>query len=565
MTPTSNPTLLHSFLHWEKTQPDVIYLTQPLPASSGDGRVVDYTWRQVGDRARRVAAHLRSLKLPPKSNIALLGKNSAHWIMSDLAIWMAGHVSVPLYPTLNGETARYIFEHSGAKLLMLGKMDGVSDGWNEVKPVIPSGLPIVALPLAPAQAGAQAWDEIVARNPPLTNFELPQPEDLATIIYTSGSTGRPKGVMHCFRGAGVVRLVEGMFWKGPEDRMLSYLPLSHVAERTNVESASICFGFHVFFSDSLETFAADLRRARPTVFFSVPRLWTKFYQGVDAKLPPEQKQLLTGSSPQAQGLKKAILTQLGFDQTRIAVTGSAPLAPSIIDWYRNLGLELLDGYGMTEDFGYSHVSRPGQVKAGTVGTPMPGVERRIADTGEIQVKGPGLMLGYYKLPELTAEALTPDGWLKTGDRGEVDEQGRLRITGRVKELFKPSKGKYVAPVPIENKLNSHPSIEAICVTGPGQPQPFALVMLSLDAQKALAEGSSQRDTLGKELSQLLESVNDSLEDHEKLDYLVVVKDQWTMDNGFLTPTMKIKRNVIEDRYLPQADGWLARKQCVVWE
>ncbi len=560
MTSKSSPTLLHSFLHWEKTQPDAVYLTQPYP----DGRVVDYSWRQVGDQARRVAAHLRSLKLPPKSNIALLGKNSAHWIMSDLAIWMAGHVSVPLYPTLNAETAQYIFEHSAARALVLGKMDGVGDGWNEVRPVIPAGLPIISLPLSPLKDAAQ-WDDLVARHQPLTDFTLPQPEDLATIIYTSGSTGRPKGVMHCFRGAGVVRRVEGMFWKGPEDRMLSYLPLSHVAERTNVESASLCFGFHVFFSDSLETFAADLRRARPTVFFSVPRLWTKFYQGVDAKLPAEQRALLAGSSPQAQGLKKAILAQLGFDQTRIAVTGSAPLAPSIIEWYLNLGLELLDGYGMTEDFGYSHVSRPGQVKAGTVGTPMPGVERRIADSGEIQVKGPGLMLGYYKSPELSAEALTSDGWLKTGDRGEVDEQGRLRITGRVKELFKPSKGKYVAPVPIENKLSNHPSVESVCVTGPGQPQPFALVMLSLDAQKALAEGSSKRDSLGKELSQLLDSVNESLEDHEKLDYLVVVKDQWTMDNGFLTPTMKIKRNVIEDRYLAQADGWLARKQPVVWE
>ncbi len=561
MTAASSPTVLHRFLHWEKTQPDAIYLTQPLPG----GSVVDYSWRQVGDQARRVAAHLRALKLPPKSNIALLGKNSAHWIIADLAIWMAGHVSVPLYPTLNGETAQYIFEHSEARLLMLGKMDGVSDGWNEVKPVIPPGLPIVSLPLAPAAHGAESWDEIVARTPPLADLTLPGPEDIATIVYTSGSTGRPKGVVHSFRGVGVIRLVEGIFWKGPEDRMLSYLPLSHVAERTNVESASLNFGFRVYFSDGLETFSADLRRARPTVFFSVPRLWTKFYQGVDARLPPAQKQLLAGTSAESNAMKKTVLAQLGFDQTRIAVTGSAPLAPSIIEWYRNLGLELLDGYGMTEDFGYSHVSRPGQARAGTVGTPMPGVERRIADTGEIQVRGPSLMLGYYKQPDQTAEAITPDGFLRTGDRGEVDEQGRLRITGRVKELFKPSKGKYVAPVPIENKLNGHPSIEAVCVTGPGQPQPFALVMLSLDAQKALAGGNTKREVLGQELGALLGSVNDSLEDHEKLDYLVVVKDQWTMDNGYLTPTMKIKRNIIEDRYLPRADDWLARKQRVVWE
>ncbi len=563
MSNPSSATLLHSFLNWEKTQPGAVYMTQPYP----DGRVVDYSWGQAADQARRVAAHLHSLKLPPKSNIAVLGKNSAHWIMSDLAIAMAGHVSVPLYPTLNGETAKYVLEHSGARFLMLGKMDGISDGWNDVKAVIPAGLPVIALPQAPSHQGrdVRAWDDLVARVAPLPEVPLPGPEELFTIIYTSGSTGRPKGVMHSFGSASAVRLLRGMYWKGPEDRMLSYLPLSHVAERANVEIASLMYGFRVYFSDSLESFAADLRRAKPTVFFSVPRLWTKFYQGVEAKLPPEQRALLASASPQAQGLKQAILAQLGFDQTHIAITGSAPLAPSIIEWYRNLGLELLDGYGMSEDFGYSHAGRPGEARIGYVGTPLPGVERRIADTGEIQIKSPGLMLGYYKLPEQTAEALTPDGWLKTGDRGEADERGRLRITGRVKELFKPSKGKYVAPVPIENKLNSHPAIEAVCVTGPGQPQPFALLMLSPDTQAALAKGTLGREGLTGELAQLRERVNDNLEDHEKLDYLVVVKAPWTMENGFLTPTMKIKRNVIEERYLPQADGWLQRKQPVIWE
>jgi long-subunit acyl-CoA synthetase (AMP-forming) len=164
-----------------------------------------------------------------------------------------------------------------------------------------------------------------------------------------------------------------------------------------------------------------------------------------------------------------------------------------------------------------------------------------------------------------AEEMTDDGYFKTGDRGEIDEKGRLKITGRVKELFKTSKGKYVAPAPIENKLNNHPKIEVVCATGSGEPQPFALLMLSLDAMKELQRGELDKETLAAEFKELLKAVNETLEDHERMDYVVVVKDQWTMENGFLTPTMKIKRNIIEDRYLANAEKWLAMKQRVIWE
>jgi long-subunit acyl-CoA synthetase (AMP-forming) len=195
----------------------------------------------------------------------------------------------------------------------------------------------------------------------------------------------------------------------------------------------------------------------------------------------------------------------------------------------------------------------------------PGVDHRIADNGEIQVKSPAQMIGYFKMPDKMAEEMTDDGYFKTGDRGEIDEKGRLRITGRVKELFKTSKGKYVAPAPIENKLNNHPKIEVVCATGSGEPQPFALLMLSLDAMKELQRGELDKETLSAEFKELLKAVNETLEDHERMDYVVVVKDQWTMENGFLTPTMKIKRNIIEDRYLANAEKWLGMKQRVIWE
>ena len=561
MHPTvTHPTLVHAFLHWADTTPNKTYLTQPC-----NGEVSTLTWAQCADQVRRMATYLDSLGLPKGSSIGLLGRNSAHWILADLAIWLSGHVTVPLYPTLNGETAEYILDHASVRLLIIGKMDGKADGWNDIAPILPADLPLIGLPMCPRN-DIMKWDDIVARVEPQMDLALPEPESLATIVYTSGSTGQPKGVMHNF--AAMISVAAGLqenFNASNEDRMLSYLPLAHVAERAAVETLSLYFGFSIFFSEGLETFQKDLQRAQPTIFFSVPRLWTKFYLGVNEKLPLEKQKRLFRIPILSGIVKRKILKQLGLDKCRMAVTASAPLPPNIIQWYRNLGLELLDVYGMTENFGYSHSSRPGQVRVGYVGECNPRVECRIADNGEVLVKSPGQMLGYYKNPEKTAEDMTEDGFLKTGDRGEIDEQGRLQITGRVKDLFKTSKGKYVAPVPIEQKLSQHAKVEVICVTGPSQPQPFALLMLSLDAIKELEEGSLDSKQLSKDFESLLKEVNATLEDHERMDYVVVVKDQWTIENGYLTPTMKIKRNVIEDRYLPHADAWITKRQRVVWE
>ncbi len=555
--------LIDCLLHWAQTKPDTVYLTQPY----ANGRLVDYTWREVADQARRMASYLRSLDYPTGSSIAILGKNSAHWIMADLAIWMAGHVSVPLYPTLNAETASYILEDSAARLLIIGKMDGTTDAWHELKDHLPADLPKIGLPMSPTQdlPGIPLWEDLITQYRPIQTIVPRDLEALATVVYTSGSTGRPKGVMHSFRSmtGGMVGLQAEM-GVGEEDRMLSFLPLAHVAERAAVETNSLYSGFRLYFTERLETFQVDIQRARPTIFFSVPRLWTKFYLAINHKLPPAKQRILFAIPIISKLIKRKILKQLGLDQIRFALTGAAPLPAEIILWYRRLGLELLEVYGMSEDFGNSHLGRPGEVRVGYIGRPTPGTLSRIAANGELEVKSPSLMLGYYRLPEKTAEDLTEDGYFRTGDRGEFDEAGRLRITGRVKELFKTSKGKYVAPAPIENKFN-HPRLEVCCVTGPNRPQPFILLMLSLETRQALERGELNRDGLTAELAGLLDQVNASLEEHEKLAFAVVVRDQWTMENGFLTPTMKIKRNVIEARYLPHADAWAEEGRKVVWE
>ena len=542
--------------HWERTRPQTLHFTQPV----GGGRVVEYTWSQAMDQTRRMAAYLQSLNLPAKSQIAVLGKNTAHWMMADWAIWMAGHVSVALYPTLNADTVRYILEHSESKLLFVGKLDD----WEMMKPGVPASLPIVTLPMAPATAG-EKWEDIMARTAPLAGEPDRPLDDLATLVYTSGSTGQPKGVMQSFRSFNVCgTLMHDVIPAQESDRMLSYLPLAHVAERLVVENNSTYHGFHVFFAESQESFVADLRRAQPTMFFSVPRLWTKFQLAVCDKLPLKKQKLLFRIPFLGRKVKRKILEQLGLQHVRVAFTGAAPLPPPTVAWYRSLGLDLLEAYGMSENFAYSHFTRPGDAKVGYVGPANPGVECRIGDNGEILVKSPAQMMGYFKAPEATAESYTADGFFKTGDMGEIDEQGRLRITGRVKELFKTAKGKYVAPVPIENKLGSHPKIEAVCVGGANQPATFALVLLSEDARKHLAAGGDRAE-IGSELSSLMDQVNSTLDPHEQIQFSVVVKDTWGIDNGFLTPTMKIKRNVIEKRYEPEVERWFQSRQPVIWE
>jgi long-subunit acyl-CoA synthetase (AMP-forming) len=542
--------------HWEKERGDATYMTQPI----GGGAVETFTWKRTLDEARRMAAHLVSLDLPPSSQIAILSKNCAHFIMTDLAIWMAGHVSVALYPTLPPETIRYVLEHSESKLLFVGKLDG----WKGMKPGVPDDMPCISYPLSPKN-DYPTWNDIVAKTEPIEGSPTRPADDMAILIYTSGSTGQPKGVAHDF--GNLARVQKGLgplIDVGPDDRCLSYLPLAHAFERAAIEGASIYHGLHVFFAESLDTFVQDLQRARPTLFQSVPRLWLKFQLGVFKKLPPKRLALLLKIPILNNVIRKKVLSGLGLQDTRVAVSGSAPIPAELIDWYRSLGLELLEGYAMSENFCYSHFTRPGEVKAGWVGRPTDGCDVKLSDEGEVLVKSPCNMQGYFKEPEMTLESFTEDGYLKTGDRGEVDENGVLRITGRVKELFKTSKGKYIAPAPIENLINADDAVELCCVTGSGHPQPFALVQLN-ETLHAKAKSAAARDEIAPALEALLKSVNERVAKFERLAFFAIVKDGWQIENGMLTPTMKIKRGTIEDRYAPHTDAWYEARKPLVWE
>ena len=558
---TPNALALQRLYHWESTAPDRVVLTQPM----GGGVVRDFTWRELMNQARRMAAHLQQVHgITPGDRIALMSKNTAHWLMSDFAIWLAGAVSVPLYPTLAPATIRQILEHSGAKLLFVGKLDG----WEGMKPGIPEGLPCISHPLSPedAKQAYPGWDTLCAATAPLAGQPLRDGDELATIMYTSGTTGTPKGVMHSFAtfAWGVQSGLKRLPMVDQDSRMLSYLPLAHVAERTLVEHGMLALGMHIFFAESLETFTADLQRARPTAFFSVPRLWVKFQQGVHAKMPPAKLQRLL-KIPLLRGIvKKKILAALGLDRCQFAAGGAAPMPPELLRWYSGLGLDIIEVYGMTENCGISHATLPEQPRPGTVGLPYDGVESRLDPaSGEIQMKAPCLMLGYYREPALTQASFTADGWLHTGDKGELDAAGNLRITGRVKDLFKTSKGKYVAPAPIEDRLVMHTAVEACCVTGANLGQPLALLMLNAEAD-AKAATPDGRAELEASLGAHLETVNATLDPHERLDCLVVTTEAWTVDNDLVTPTFKVKRNRIEALYAARFEGWTDSARAVVW-
>lgn len=542
--------------YWEKEKAQEVYLTQPM----GNGEVADYTWRRAVGEARRMATYLKSMDLPAGSRIAIISKNCAHWIMSDWAIWMAGHVSVPLYPTLNAETVRYILDHSGAQVAFVGKLDD----WEMMKPGVPETMHCISYPLSP-ETDFPTWNEIVAQQSPLQPVADREPDEMATIVYTSGSTGKPKGVMLSF--ANMAYSAEGCIQAldvTPDERMLSYLPLAHVFERFVVEMGSLYAGFHLYFAQSLDTFLEDLQRAKPTLFLAVPRIWTKFQAGVFQKMPPGKLDRLLKIPLLNRVIKKKILTNLGLEHVKFAGSGSAPLASEILEWYRRLGLELLEGYGMSENFAYSHMSMPGRSRTGYVGEPLPGVETRITEQGEVQVRSPATMMGYYRDPEKTAETMTEDGFLATGDKGEEDELKRLKLTGRIKEIFKTSKGKYVAPAPIENELVAHPMVEVACVSGANQTSPHALVMLGEDVRPRISDPNYRKE-VDKQLEHLMEEVNQGLDPHEQLKFIVVVRDEWTIENNFLTPTMKLKRNVVEEAYQNKVDDWYSRRQAIIWE
>ena len=508
---------LEMLYRWEKERADEIYLSQPI-----DGKIHEWSWKETSKQVRKMASYLKD-NLPENSKIGILSKNCAHWIMSDLAIMMAGHISVPLYPNLSAEALKSILDHSQTKFLFVGKLDD----FNIMKSGIDDDIKCITYPFY--SQNYEIWDDVIEGIDPISENVTRDQSELATIIYTSGTTGDPKGVMHKFFNFGFATVNAVNAVKLNKESFFSYLPLSHIAERLLVEMGSLYTGGKISFAESLDTFAKNLADASPSVFLGVPRIWTKFQQGVIAKLGARKLNFLLSVPIISSIIKKKIKSNLGLSNAKNIFTGAAPTPETLND----------------------------AIKVGSVGKNLPLCDVKLSSENEILIKHKALMDGYYKSEELTNETIK-DGWLHTGDVGEIDAEGYLKITGRVKDIFKTTKGEYISPSTIEMKLSEDNNIEQVCIVGRGLTQPIALITLSLQAEKL------NKIELKEYFEISLNSFNKNLANYEKISQIVVLKTEWTVENNFLTPSMKIKRNTIESAYSKRYPEWESSSEKVIF-
>jgi len=511
--------------------PNKVFLHQPI-----NRQWQEYSWADVEHQARCIANGLRSQGFETGARIGILSKNCAHWVIADLAIMMAGMISVPIYPTAAHDNIGYIIEHTDLKAIFIGKLDAT----HEVEIAIGNELLSIAFPYPTVTTTVQFSDWLI-QYAPLENIHPVTIDDIATIVYTSGSTGRPKGVVLTHKNmASVAQSLVKLFKVPNAFRSISYLPLAHVVERSN-EHVALNAGMEIFFVESLDTFIDDLQYAQPTGFISVPRLWTVFQSNVLNKISQTKLSFLLTIPFLGRFIIKKIRKSLGLNNTQWFVSGTAPIARSLLDWYEKLNINITEGWGMTETSGASCLNYPwSKFNTGTIGKPLPCVEMTLSTEGEILIRGDAVFGEYYLDPQAT-EKYFVNGWFHTGDCAVLNEKGDYMIIGRIKDKFKTSKGKYVAPAPIESLLCTNLDIEQVCVMGLGMKQPVALIVLTA------MDNKRDEDVINR-LKNTLTKVNLELESHQKLDYLFICTDPWSVENNLMTPTLKIKRNIIEKKY-----------------
>ena len=539
-------------LKWAKERPNEVYLKQII-----NRQFVEFTYAEVAEQALKLVSALRNLGVKPGDKVALVSKNCAEWFICDLAMMLGDYVSVPIFPTAGADTIEYCITHSESKALIGGKLDDPA-ATQQVINAMPD-LISIALPYDTAPNCQYQYKELIANVMP--SEERPQHTDdkLMSLVYTSGTSGLPKGAMLTY-GAfswSVQQLINHIGIQ-ENDRLFSYLPLAHITERVYIFGSSIMGGVTTAFPESLDTFIEDVKMHRPTLFISVPRLWTLFQQRIQDKLPPKKLNILLKIPFVNSLIKKKLADGLGLDQARVLGCGSAPVSPALLEWYRSVGLNITEAWGMTESFAYSTLNYPFRAdKIGSVGNAGPGIELKIAGDDEIMVRGKGLFSGYYKNDIATQESFDSEGWLHTGDIGSIDADGYLTIQGRKKDTFKTSKGKFVAPVPIEKKLFEYSRVEMMCLIGLGLPGPILLVV-----PHDFPDFDKER--YARTTRKVIARMNEELESHEQIKGVLMIQDPWSIENGILTPTLKIKRHVLEQKYHEIGHNW-PKGEMVVWE
>lgn len=525
----SNKTLIDYLDRWTNECGDKVWL-RDLKEEGSD----DTTWSQASSQINAAAAAIES-RFGSGVNMLLLSGNCSHWVLADLAIIRSGNVTVPLFTTLPAATAEYISSFVEAKVVFVGE----AGNWDSIKSSLPDDITVVSLPGATLDDADLSWDDLLKEGEGKQPEYQNQADDMISLVFTSGTTGMPKGVIQTHntcvipisRGETDLQLPQNL-------RCFSYLPLSHIAERQLVAFTSMYYCGEISFNRSLETLVPDLQRTKPHFFFGAPRVWEQFQQAVIGKFGGQEAfDAMFNADP--EGIGKLVIEGLGLSESVFCLTASAPTPPPLIHWYESLGLQLMEGFGQTEAM-YITGSQDGERKIGSIGKPLDGVEYKITEEGELILRTDGLTPGYYKQPEKTAE-LIQDGWLHTGDKARVDEDGFLYITGRVKDYFKTIQGKFVAPPPIEGQFSENKYVEQQCLMGRGFSKTVMVAVLTESA-------GDDKEKIESSVSDTIQQINDSIEKHARIGAVILTREPWTSENEILTPTLKIRREKIDERF-----------------
>jgi long-chain acyl-CoA synthetase len=567
--------------------------------AEGEWQVI--SWSDYLAAVRQVAGGLAALGIAPGSRVAVLSANRPEWHIADLGILATGCISVPIYPTSSTTQIAYVLRHAKVEACIVdshtqaGKVLEVRDQAPTLRHVV-----VVDQATRSTDTFLRTFDELSALGADLSEADRAvveqrmrdvHPDDVATLVYTSGTTGPPKATMITHHNImWTLRQVAPVYSLTEGDRMLSFLPLSHIAERMMSEFTPIGVGGETWFARGLATVAQDLPECRPTIFLAVPRVWEKLREGIEGhirrqpmavRVAVERYMQLGSRKVQAEqaGLSPSralaatyeslnrtvgasIRRQIGLDKARFVVSAAAPIHPDLVRWYYSIGLPMYQIYGQTEGCGPSTANRPGRVRIGTVGEALPGMTVKLAEDGEVLLKGDNVCLGYLDDPAATAELIDTDGWMHTGDTGEFDQDGQLRIVGRKKDLIVTAAGKNIAPQDIEVDLANHPLVSEAVVVGEGRKYLAALLTLDVEELTRWArmhdklddpEALTEDPDLMAEIDKAIEAVNRARSHAEGIRKFRILPHDLTAASGELTPTMKVKRNIVYQNYAEVID------------
>jgi long-subunit acyl-CoA synthetase (AMP-forming) len=563
------------------------HATRPAMARKRSGTWQPTTWAGYRDAVRQAARALVALGVERGSGVAILSANRPEWYVANVASITVGARPAGIYTNSTPEQCRYIAEHAEAAVVFVENRDALARLEGAGRPERLKA--IVVMDGAPGEPGVLGWDEFVALGESAHEAELgrrlaaARSGDVCTLIYTSGTTGMPKAVMLTHGNLTfIAERAQEILPVTAEDRLISYLPLSHIAEQVVSHLLSLATGACVHFAETLEKLPDNLREVRPHVFLGVPRVWEKIQAGIQAKgaeASPLRRRIASwargkglaggyadqqgGPRPWGYALAERLVfakvrERLGLDQARMLVVSAAPIAKETLDYFQSLGLPIMEVYGMSECTGPATMSIPSRYRLGRAGYAVPGTELRIAEDGEILIRGPHVFAGYYRNDEATREAVDAQGWLHSGDVGELDADGFLRVTDRKKELLITSGGKNIAPQYLEGKLKQIAAVsQAVAV---GDRRPYVVALLTLDPARVVAEASSAGSPARTPeeaaacpvfqgyVEKQVETINATLARYESIKRIALLPCELSVEAGELTPTLKLKRRVILERH-----------------